>query len=67
MAKRSTRHVTKEKLDQMIAKLDDVSFLASSIGLLYAESDSVVSPAMVLAIEMSDALKLVLEDVQKEV
>jgi len=62
----STRQETKRKLESMIQKLKEIEYQAISIGMLYQESDVILSGVMYVISELVKTVLPLLEDANKE-
>lgn len=62
----TTRQLTKDKLESMIAKLKSIEQTAIDIGMLYQESDAIVAGVMYMVSEMVEAAVPLLEQANKD-
>jgi len=62
----TTRQDTKRKIESMINKLKEIEYTAISIGMLYQESDVIVSPVMLVISELVKTTIPLLEQTNNE-
>lgn len=62
----STRQDTKRKLESMIQKLKEIEYQAISIGMLYQESDVILSGVMYVISELVKTVLPLLEEANTE-
>lgn len=62
----TTRKLTKEKIDAMITKLQSIELTAIELGMLYQNSDAIVSGVMYAISKMVETAIPLLEQTNKE-
>ena len=62
----TTRQKTKDKLDSMIDKLKSIEYTAIELGMLYQESDVILSGVMLVVSDLVQATVPLIEQANKE-